>query len=168
MKTQAKDWDKIARDVAEQFDCRDFIEAARKLGELSNEACDVLRQTYKERRKCTAIKKNGQPCKAWALWDCLEQLCSAHYYITRGPELSPEERIRQEKMRRRPTCNCAAYDWPHKPNSGFCRWPAEPLDHYPVRSGQRSFGKMRRRDLQALEKRVMGRLEMESGARKIV
>ncbi len=26
----------------------------------------------------------------------------------------------------RPSCRCAAYNWPHRPGGGLCRWPDEP------------------------------------------
>jgi hypothetical protein len=32
-----------------------------------------------------------------------------------------------ETKRKRPVCTCQAYQWPHRPGSGFCRYPDPPL-----------------------------------------
>lgn len=137
---------KSVRDVARNFSGQEFIRAARELAEISAAASDALRQTYREKRQCTATKSNGEPCKAWALWNCPEQLCAAHYYSTRGPELTPDVRTRRDRQRNRPTCDCEAYPFPHRPNNGLCRWPEDPIKTHPLSAGRRSPGKLRRRD----------------------
>jgi len=32
--------------------------------------------------------------------------------------------------RRGPLCACKAYPWPHRPSSGLCRWPDEPMERW--------------------------------------
>ena len=32
--------------------------------------------------------------------------------------------------RRGPLCRCKAYPWPHRPSSGLCRWPGEPVEKW--------------------------------------
>ena len=107
-------------------------------------------------RRCTAKKKDGEPCQAYAMWDHSEQLCSAHGGRTRGPDKTHQERIRaleanwqtKRKVRplanggsvvteitryktrretKQPSCKCKAYPFPHRHGSGFCRWPDEPI-----------------------------------------
>ena len=74
------------------------------------------------RRRCTAFRMDGQPCRAWALWESTEQRCAAHGGRTRG-------RGRRGAWTERPTaavpCRCVAYAWPHRPGSGLCEWPNE-------------------------------------------
>jgi hypothetical protein len=72
-------------------------------------------------RRCTATRADGEPCRAWAVWDDSHQLCVAHAgRHHRGP-LPPVT------WRSRPTryvaCTCPAYQWPHRPGSGLCEWP---------------------------------------------
>lgn len=62
-------------------------------------------------RRCTATKRNGQRCRAFACTG--DHRCSAHGGTPTG-------------KRRRPICTCPAYAWPHRPRGGFCRYPLEP------------------------------------------
>ncbi|QXD15806.1 hypothetical protein GQ464_002335 [Rhodocaloribacter litoris] len=39
-----------------------------------------------------------------------------------------------------PVCRCAAYDWPHRPGGGLCRWPDPPRWRYDVPAGTRGDG----------------------------
>ena len=59
MKNQTADLQELVRDVADRHGGLDFIETARKLMEITDEACAILRETYCEMRKCTATKKKG-------------------------------------------------------------------------------------------------------------
>ncbi len=85
---------------------------------------------YSERakalRRCKAHKRDGTPCRAWACWNDPLQRCMAHAgrhhrgsmrdkapYWPRGPKYKP--------------CRCAAYEWPHRPAHGLCRWPDPPI-----------------------------------------
>ncbi len=81
-----------------------------------------------ERRRCTATRKDGQPCRAWAVWNDPRQLCAQHAGRGRrgprghrGPPFAPCLRSAA------PPCRCAAYAWPHRPGSGLCRWPEPPI-----------------------------------------
>jgi hypothetical protein len=53
--------------------------------------------------------------------------------------------------RKRPTCTCLAYRWPHRPGGGLCRWPNPPdaTSHTPTGShapvGMRPRSAIRRR-----------------------
>jgi len=87
-------------------------------------------------RRCTAARKDGLPCRAWALWDDPRQLCLIHAGRgRRGPQL-PGDRPQ------RPTaylpCTCAAYHWPHRPGGGLCRWPDAPEQRRPGRAAGRA------------------------------
>jgi hypothetical protein len=81
-----------------------------------------------ERRRCTAVRKDGEPCKAWALWDDPRQLCVTHAgRHHRGPMLSDWfSRYHRQRARYVP-CTCAAYSWPHRPGGGLCCWPDDPV-----------------------------------------
>ena len=81
------------------------------------------------RRRCTGVRKDGQPCTAWALWDDPRQRCVTH--AGRGhqgpylPKDSPDRFYGQLRPRYVP-CTCGAYAWPHRPGGGLCRWPDPP------------------------------------------
>jgi hypothetical protein len=67
--------------------------------------------TARDRRRCTAATRAGEPCRRWAAWGDPGQRCPAHGGRSTG----------------KPTCSCAAYNWPHRPGGGWCRWPDAPL-----------------------------------------
>lgn len=81
-------------------------------------------------RRCTGVRRDGSPCRAWAEWRNPDQRCVAHsgrYRPTRRgrgnswPYMPPPS-----KPARYEPCRCIAYAWPHRPGSGLCRWPDEP------------------------------------------
>lgn len=99
----------------------------------------------KARRRCTGTTAAGKPCRAWAVWDDDRQLCNVHagrHYRAEPPpdDMSLEQIIAHEERRAAawlerllnppPTnytpCNCAAYNWPHRPGGGLCSWPDPP------------------------------------------
>lgn len=101
-----------------------------------------------ERRRCTAIKPNGEPCQGWAMWDPptgAGQVCGVHAgrhhrgmqrvwnahvgRFTARPERPPDVQ----------PCHCAAYAWPHRPGGGLCRWPLPPEWVCTIPSGTRHF-----------------------------
>jgi hypothetical protein len=101
-----------------------------------------------DERRCLAIRKDGLPCRAWAVWSTSEQLCAVHLYPTRRKQREMTEAIRKEQARRHsPICHCDAYDWPHRKRSGLCRGAAGPLGIWPTPAGQREPGKLRRREV---------------------
>jgi len=67
-------------------------------------------------RRCKETKANGFPCRNWSLWG--ENVCVSH-----AP--NPKE---GDPPRKKPRCSCAAYEWPHRPGGGFCRWPDAPTE----------------------------------------
>lgn len=75
----------------------------------------------KLRRRCSAKKTDGSPCRAWARWGDDRQLCSSHAIKKRKP--SDGYKVMKSKAK----CDCEAYQWPHRPGSGLCRWPDPPL-----------------------------------------
>lgn len=84
----------------------------------------------KEKRRCTyrfpeGHEREGERCKAWAMWGNEEQLCVAHGTDGRGSQKSPEERILVHRTI--PKCTCEAYNFPHRPGGGLCRWPDPPI-----------------------------------------
>jgi hypothetical protein len=82
----------------------------------------MYNQEALERRRCTATKKNGEPCQAFALWRTAVQRCAAHTYRKRYPTGHPWRTYRT----RYTPCHCVAYQWPHRPGGGLCRWPDLP------------------------------------------
>ena len=97
-----------------------------------------------ERRKCAAIRKDGRPCEAWALWDDPRQLCVAHSgRHHRGPMFLKFRPYRYQKARYVP-CTCAAYAWPHRPSGGLCRWPDPPIFRCLTPCGTHSWPRLRK------------------------
>src|SRR5947208_1816574 len=77
----------------------------QQLCEGTKKARAILRAEYERRRRCTEIKPNGEPCKAWAVWHAEEQKCLNH--------LSPTARAAHEAAKLgqpgktpRPVCEC--------------------------------------------------------------
>ncbi len=69
-------------------------------------------------RQCKALRKDGKPCQAYAVWG--EDFCMAHSgRHHRGPMPHPYERRFKKRPRRSPTCHCPAYNWPHRPGGGM-------------------------------------------------
>jgi len=106
------------------------------------------------RRRCTGIRADGEPCGAWAVWNDQGQRCVAHAgRHHRGP-LPTQARIFTPATRYEP-CQCAAYQWPHRPGGGLCRWPAAPLAQHGTPAGTHAELRLRRpkrwaRDFRAL------------------
>ncbi|HEX9412230.1 MAG TPA: hypothetical protein VF916_01890 [Ktedonobacterales bacterium] len=108
------------------------------------------------RRRCTATRRDGQPCRGWALWDMTRtdgrQLCLVHAgHIHRGPQRVWDEGVglyvprgwHRERTRYTP-CTCAAYQWPHRPGGGLCRWPYPPEWRCTIPAGTHSDMRLRR------------------------
>jgi hypothetical protein len=97
------------------------------------------------RRHCTATRRDGQPCQGWALWDDTEdgrQVCGIHAgRHHRGPQRLWNEQCGYVHAPRRHAhyqpCTCLAYDWPHRPGGGLCRWPDPPERRCPTPAGTR-------------------------------
>lgn len=90
-------------------------------------------------RRCLGRRRDGSPCRAWALWRSEDQLCVAHsgtarrtrrgrgnYWPYQAPPTTPA---------RYQPCRCIAYTWPHRPGSGLCRWPLNPEYRLSTRAG---------------------------------
>jgi hypothetical protein len=78
-------------------------------------------------RQCMAVRKDGEPCQGWAIWGEPNQLCVRHAGVRR----------RRYTSGRTPAIPCpsAAYNWPHRPGSGACRWPSPPIICVPIPAG---------------------------------
>lgn len=76
-------------------------------------------------RCCRATRADGEPCQAWAIWGHPDGLCAAHAGVAGGPRGWPPLNIVHHA--RYELCRCAAYQFPHRPGGGDCRWP----DPYP-------------------------------------
>lgn len=78
-------------------------------------------------RRCKGRRKDGEPCRAWAVWGDPKQLCVRHLRGGRGPDYSRfltfEERMARDDHAKVPPCRCGAYRFAHRPGSGRCRWP---------------------------------------------
>jgi hypothetical protein len=77
------------------------------------------------RRKCRATRQDGQPCRAYALWDDGEQRCMSHAGRHHSGPMPVYDYWWQRPARRSrtPSCRCRAYPWPHRPGGGDCSWP---------------------------------------------
>lgn len=132
-----------------------FLERLDQVREEMSRARMVLRAEYERRRRCTEVKPNGEPCKAWAVWNAEEQKCLGH--------LSPTARAAHEATKcdrpRRPVCDCTAYPFPHRPGNGFCLAPEAPLMVHPLEAGKRRAGRKRRRDQKRSLKRVLAKID---------
>ena len=82
-------------------------------------------------RRCTATRRDGQPCGGWALWDSPTQRCRSHSPPGAGGG--------------KPACRCAAYNWPHAPGHGLCRWPLPPLERCPTPAHSHRWPRLKRR-----------------------
>lgn len=99
-------------------------------------------------RRCTATRKDGKPCRAYALWDDLRQLCVQH--VGRGHKgaqrvwSETHHRYVQRHMlntdahAKYKPCTCIAYPFPHRPGGGICQYPDEPIFVRVMRQGKRS------------------------------
>jgi hypothetical protein len=101
----------------------------------------------KELRRCKAIRRDGQPCQAWALWG--SDKCAAHTYKQRRV-LPPGY---HDWPTRNPPCNCAAYAWPHRPGSGLCNWPDPPTRRSTIAAGTHSYLRSYKRQYRVLLRR---------------
>jgi len=96
----------------------------------------------KERRRCVGTRKDGQSCRAYALWDDPLQRCLCHAgRHHRGPQQHLYSSMRAPN--RYTPCACAAYAWPHRPGGGLCRWPEEPTHCRNTPTGTRGWPRLR-------------------------
>jgi hypothetical protein len=96
-------------------------------------------EAARERRQCTGTRRDGERCEAWALWDDPRQFCAAHAgRHHRGRMASTDGGpYREHRKTNNPTCECAAYQWPHRPGGGYCRWPLSPLRKLTIHGADR-------------------------------
>jgi hypothetical protein len=128
-----------------------FADAFQGLAHQIVETRAILHAELEHRRRCVAVRKDGQRCRAWALWKSQEQHCSAHTYHTRRRDGEITEELRREQARdHSPICNCAAYNWPHRAGGGLCSFPDEPSKTCPTAAGKRAPGKLRRRQIRRI------------------
>ena len=71
-------------------------------------------------RRCQATKADGSRCHAWAVWGAWPSLCVKHGGRSPYPPKIGGCTTRYQ------SCHCEAYNWPHRPGSGLCRWPDLP------------------------------------------
>jgi len=84
-------------------------------------------------RRCTATRRDGTRCAAWALWGDPGRRCRMHAPPERQPRGRQYTRLGKPRVRRRPpSCRCRAYAWPHRPGSGGSAWPLDADSARPV------------------------------------
>lgn len=89
----------------------------------------------KELRRCKATRKDGQPCRAYALWG--GDKCAGHTYKKHG---KGNPKYRYEGMRTKAAaCTCIAYAWPHRPGGGLCNWPDPPYYRSTIKASTHSY-----------------------------
>ena len=116
-----------------------------------------IKNEYERRRRCVAVKPDGKPCKAWAVWNAAEQCCISHLSEPERDRLNAEG-ITPPRKTPRPTCDCEAYPFPHRPGTGHCLAGDEPLRVHPYEAGQRAPGKKRQRDERNAWRRINAKL----------
>ncbi len=94
-------------------------------------------------RRCIHIDpKTDHHCKCFALWNDPEDrgLCVHHAgRHHRGPMPEESKRYRAQYV----PCRCAAYNWPHRPGGGLCRWPDPPVFQRTTPAGTHRRGRLR-------------------------
>jgi hypothetical protein len=87
----------------------------------------------KELRRCSEVKADGSPCRAWALWDDPRRLCVTH--AGRGRRGKYKTGASKSQRTHFIPCACIAYAWPHRPGGGLCRWPDPPTQRLTTPAG---------------------------------
>jgi hypothetical protein len=127
---------KPGREVFVRFN---FSKELAVLRDAYAESPPVIKAEIEARRKCLGHRKDGNPCKAWAVWDDPGQRCAVHSCATRRKQSEMTEGIRAEQNKRHaPVCKCSAYKFPHRLGNGLCRFPDEPLAQHPAKGRSRS------------------------------
>jgi hypothetical protein len=97
-------------------------------------------------RRCLGFRKDGQPCQGWALLGVPGQRCANHADARPG---------RVYPVRGRPVpCQCGAYRWPHRPGSGWCRWPDPPIVRVAIPPGSHRYSAGTRRAWSRYQRRL--------------
>lgn len=84
-------------------------------------------------RRCQAQTRDGRPCANYAAWDDPLRRCGAHGGRVRRSHIAEKTAA--------PPCHCIAYQWPHRPGSGLCRWPDPPQWRSTIPAGSPAFGR---------------------------
>ena len=92
----------------------------------SSEPWNMYTPEARARRRCVALRKDGQPCGCFAVWDVARQLCFTHAGRHHTGPLLPSSGWSSMPTRYTP-CTCIAYPFPHRPSAGLCRWPDPPI-----------------------------------------
>lgn len=77
-----------------------------------------------ELRRCHAMKADGTPCHAWAVWGDWHGLCVKHG--GKSPYPPKPSPYRGHHPTRYESCRCEAYNFAHRPGGGNCHWPDVP------------------------------------------
>jgi hypothetical protein len=93
----------------------------------------------RDRRRCQATTKDGQPCRQYAVWGDALRRCGQH-----GGRISGAHVVGKTAYE---PCRCVAYPFPHRPGSGLCRWPEQPHYQLRMRPGTHATG---RKELQMI------------------
>ena len=75
-------------------------------------------------RRCQYHYEDGSQCKAYAMWDSSQRYCVAHERL--GQPRKQWDRSSPRDYKTIVTCDCPAYNWPHRPGGGYCQWPDLP------------------------------------------
>jgi hypothetical protein len=89
-------------------------------------------------RRCLGVRKDGQPCGCYGVWDDDDQLCFTHAGRHHTGPILPRPYWGSTPARYIP-CTCIAYAWPHRPGGGLCRWPEQPVYRSLRRAGTRAY-----------------------------
>lgn len=82
----------------------------------------------RELRRCQATRKDGTRCRGWAVWGDELGRCTRH-----GGYIADRHIVGKTHAT---VCRCEAWNFPHRPGSGPCRWPDPPLQYMLVRKAR--------------------------------
>ena len=85
-----------------------------------------IKEEIKKSKECAAIKPDGRKCRAYAAHG--DTRCNRHGGVKTISSI----------------CNCSAYSFPHRMNSGVCNYPNEPKKRHCMSSRK---SKLRQRKL---------------------
>lgn len=120
-------------------------ERLRELADQLKASALQAEEAREELRRCHALTHAGDRCKGFVVWNAAEPLCASHLHRTRHTAAEIEAEPPTKKRRAAPTCECPAYDWPHRRGKGLCLFPNAPTAQHPTLAGKRAAGKVRRR-----------------------
>jgi hypothetical protein len=130
--------------------CQSFVGFAMQRGPISG----GVRRQNEEETECTRMRHEragvvpprhvpARHVGRGPVWGDPAQRCvnhaGRHHTGPLAPGFAPQRRTRYVP------CRCQAYDWPHRPASGVCRWPEPPVERCATPEGTHRWPRWRPR-----------------------